>query len=328
MVDAAIDWTLKMRFNVPDEETRRAFEAWLQSDVRHEEAWQQMQDAHKGFDVLPGEHVLSILEKVSQKRRSRGVSRRDAMKLAFLGGISLIAGWTWQHCLSSSSETETLTAGTQAGGRRTLRLSEGTVVELNTDTALRVEFSSLQRCIHLLRGEVLIRTGKDVESTSRRSFWVKTAFGSLEALGTRFNVRLVSEGARITVLEGAVRMAAASGKGRVAGTGETWVLTSQDVRQIADCSLDALGWVDGIIVARKMLLADFLAELARYRPGEIICDPRVANLKVSGIYHVKDSDKALMILSQSLPVTSTGLAGNRVRVSPSSHSPRRSDVEK
>ncbi len=328
MVEAAIDWTLRMRFNVPDENTSRAFEIWLQSDARHAEAWRQMQCAQKGFDALPGDHVMSILEKVSEKRRSRGISRRSAIKLAFLGGIALVAGWNYQYYLSPSPETDRVVADTQTGERRTLQLSEGTVIELNTDTALRVEFNTLRRHVHLLHGEVFISAGKDVESTSRRPFWVETSFGSLEALGTRFNVRLMPESARITVLEGAVRMAAASGRGSVAEAGETWMLDSRDVRQIADFSLNAVDWIDGILVAKNMPLADFLAELARYRPGKIICDPRVANLKVSGIYHIKDTDKALVILSQSLPVTLTGLVGSRVHVGPLPHSALHSEFEK
>ena len=35
ILDQAIDWTLKMRFNTPDEKTRQEFKAWLEGDSRN-----------------------------------------------------------------------------------------------------------------------------------------------------------------------------------------------------------------------------------------------------------------------------------------------------
>ena len=94
ILDQAIDWTLKMRFNKPDEETRQAFERWLELDIRNKEAWQQIQSSHRGFDILPGSDILDILETVEQKHRSRGLTRRNAIKLGVFGGIFLFsAGW-------------------------------------------------------------------------------------------------------------------------------------------------------------------------------------------------------------------------------------------
>ncbi|MGT2491756.1 hypothetical protein ACU4GD_17580 [Cupriavidus basilensis] len=51
-----------------------------------------------------------------------------------------------------------------------------------------------------------------------------------------------------------------------------------------------------------MRLADVLAELARYRTGRIVCDPRVADLRISGAYHLRDTDQTLRFLAQSQPV--------------------------
>jgi transmembrane sensor len=69
-------------------------------------------------------------------------------------------------------------------------------------------------------------------------------------------------------------------------------------------SLDAGSgaWADGMLVAAHMRLADFLAELGRYRRGQLNCDPKVADLLISGTYPVDDSERVLDLLAVSLPV--------------------------
>ena len=51
-----------------------------------------------------------------------------------------------------------------------------------------------------------------------------------------------------------------------------------------------------------MPLADLVAELARYRRGVLRCDPAVAHLRASGLYSLRDTDRALDSLARALPV--------------------------
>jgi transmembrane sensor len=57
-----------------------------------------------------------------------------------------------------------------------------------------------------------------------------------------------------------------------------------------------------MLVAAHMRLADFLAELSRYRRGRLNCDPKVADLLISGSYPLNDSERILDMLEVSLPV--------------------------
>ncbi|MNW08331.1 fec operon regulator FecR [compost metagenome] len=45
-----------------------------------------------------------------------------------------------------------------------------------------------------------------------------------------------------------------------------------------------------------------LAELARYRHGRLDCDPAIAGLRVSGSFPLREPDRALLLLSQTLPI--------------------------
>lgn len=61
-------------------------------------------------------------------------------------------------------------------------------------------------------------------------------------------------------------------------------------------------WVDGMLVASQMRLAGFLAELGRYRHGQLGCSEQVADLRISGSYPLDDSERILQMLEVALPV--------------------------
>jgi ferric-dicitrate binding protein FerR (iron transport regulator) len=66
--------------------------------------------------------------------------------------------------------------------------------------------------------------------------------------------------------------------------------------------MDIGAWADGLIVTRDMRLADFLSEVGRYRHGYLGCSANIADLRLSGVFRLEDTDKLLAILPQTLPV--------------------------
>ncbi|PMR74464.1 hypothetical protein C1H69_14565 [Billgrantia endophytica] len=68
---------------------------------------------------------------------------------------------------------------------------------------------------------------------------------------------------------------------------------------------EAGGWAEGVIVGQNIRLQDLLSELSRYRPGRIVCDPSVAELRVSGHFLVGDTDRTLQFLAQTQPISVT-----------------------
>ncbi|GGC12760.1 anti-sigma factor FoxR [Oxalicibacterium flavum] len=304
VIDAAIAWAVKLEFNQPTPATRQAFEHWLHAQTLHARAWQRVQSLREDFSALPQDLARDALRKVEAQRKAAGVNRRQALKLLMLAGVTVTGAWLvrdrlgWQQVMADAS--------TRIGEQRTVQLDDGTVVVLNTDSAVSFEMTDVQRRIVLRRGEIMITTGDDRAYASRRPFWVDTPFGAMQALGTRFVVRLEDAQARVSVQDGAVRMhPAAGGATAVAQPGESWWLRRDAVMSAAQQGFRPDGWSDGVIAGQDMRLADLLGELARYRSGRIVCDDSVADLRVSGIYHVRDTDQALRFLLQTQPVSIT-----------------------
>lgn len=84
--------------------------------------------------------------------------------------------------------------------------------------------------------------------------------------------------------------------------GETLQVEANGSVQPVTLHSDPWAWTDGVLSVQQMPLAEFVAELARYRPGLLRCAPEVANLKVSGTYQLADTGQILQLLTRSLPV--------------------------
>jgi transmembrane sensor len=58
-------------------------------------------------------------------------------------------------------------------------------------------------------------------------------------------------------------------------------------------------WTNGVLVADGMRLGEFLAELARYRPGLLSCAPELENLPITGTFRIQNTDLVLEALAAS-----------------------------
>src|SRR5690606_14686343 len=92
---------------------------------------------------------------------------------------------------------------TGIGEQRTVKLADGSIVHLNTDSSLRVEYSPATREVHLVEGEALFVVAKE----PARPFRVEAGQTTVQALGTQFNVYRRAGGIEVSVIEGAVRVA-------------------------------------------------------------------------------------------------------------------------
>ena len=286
---------LRQLDELPQEDIARRLGISLATVKRHlqragsaTQAWQQLQTQH---EHLPPAAHASLLRACVQAN----APRRHAVKtLALLMGCgaSLYAferrspwrGWMADY-------------RTAVNQRRVVTLADGTRLTLNTSSAVNVVYDGAQRRIQLLAGEIFIATGKDA---AQRPFFVDTPHGSLQALGTRFTVRLHEQYASAGVLEGAVAVLAGDGAQRLVlhpGEGAHFDGTGLHRQALAPYGG---AWLDGMLVARDMRLADFLAELSRYSDHPLGCAPAIAGLRVSGSYPLADVGAILDAVSASL----------------------------
>lgn len=291
-LEAAARWYVDLRTDAPDAALREAHRRWLECDPRHVQAWERLTRLQDKFGQLAPGIARPTLSSARAKRR-------DVLKvlsvLLAAGGAGTLA-WT-------STPLPTLMADqrTATGERRRLQLDDGSQLQLNTATAVDIRYSASVREIRLLSGEIQIQTAADQQA---RPFIVHTPSGSIRALGTRFVVRHDSDRSQVSVQEHAVEVRSASGFApavRVeAGQQLSFSRDQLGPVQRANPQVDA--WTRDMLVIDNWRLADFIAELQRYRPGHLGCAPAVANLRISGAFHLASSDAILDNLTSTLPV--------------------------
>lgn len=301
VLDEAIAWAVRLDFGTPDPQTRAAFERWREAAAPHALAWSRLQTLHADFAAVPDRLALDTLNAMETAHQARRQRRRAVLKGVVLAGGVLGSGWLarehtpWQRLVADLS--------TRVGQRQTTTLADGTWLALNTDTAVGVAMTGAERILTLYRGEIAVRTGADAAAATRRAFLVRTPFGEVRALGTRFVVRLDPAGAQVSVQQDAVALrAAADLPPALAEAGQVWRMDRQRAYRLATPAMAPDAWLQGAVSGTHMRLGDLLAELGRHRHGHLGWAPEVAGLPVSGTYHLDDIDQTLRFLAQTLPI--------------------------
>lgn len=310
-LEEAADWLIRMSESELSDTERAEWECWKVSTPERSRAWSRAQLLQTKLGGLPPSLAMSALDRPSSPER-RAALGKLAMILAILP-----AGWgSWKLADSQQWSADYHTA---VGQQRELTLADGSKITLNTDTAIDVLFDANQRLIHLREGEILVQTAPDI-SPMARPFLVSTRQGRVQALGTRFTVRELQPRTHLVVLEGAVKVELAENRQStplIVNAGQRTDFSSHTFGQLSVADRYVGAWTQGMLMADKMRLADFVAELTRYRRGFVRLDPALADLRVSGAYPISDSQRTLNMLAQTYPILVSGhLNGYWVMLSP------------
>ncbi|ROR13358.1 ferric citrate uptake sigma factor regulator FecR [Erwinia sp. JUb26] len=267
------------------------WQQWLQQHEDHRWAWQRVESLQNQLQTLPGHLGYQTLNQAHLTRR------RVLKSLLVLLGVG--SGWQlWQSPLGLSLRAD---YSTGTGEMRSVRLSDGSQMTLNTASAVQVEFTGSQRTVHLQRGEIAITTAADAQ---QRPFRVATADGVLRALGTEFSVRLWPHATELSVQQHAVEVTLAdeSQQKQVVQQGQTLRFGRSAFGELLPLAADSSSWTRGLLSVSNRPLGEVIAEVARYRHGMLICDDSAADLRVSGTFPLQDTDRLLAVLAQTLPI--------------------------
>jgi transmembrane sensor len=310
-LEEAADWLIRLTEGELSETERGEWEYWKVSTPERGRAWARAQLLQSKLGGLPPSLAMSALDRPSSPER-RAALGKLAMFLAILP-----AGWSsWKLAESQQWSADYRTT---VGQQRELTLADGSKITLNTDTAIDVLFDASQRLIHLRKGEILVQTAADF-STLARPLLVSTREGRMQALGTRFTVRQLQSRTHLAVLEGAVKIELAEirqGTPLIVNAGQRTDFSSKTFGEVTAADRYIGAWTQGMFMADKVRLADFVAELTRYRRGFVRLDPSIADLRISGAYPISDTQRTLNMLAQTYPIHVSGhLNGFWVMLSP------------
>ncbi|WP_349616434.1 FecR family protein [Azotobacter salinestris] len=284
----AVRWLVELQDGA-DEQLRHDWQHWREADPEHERAWQRIESVNRRLRGLPPAAARAAVEGAPRH------GRRQVLGMLGLAAVAAPAVWL------AGRQTPAWLADyrTAVGERRDITLADGSRLSLNTDSAVNLHRDAASRGLELLRGEIQLEVAPGASP-----FGVTTAQGALLIEQARFNLRQYADHCRLGVLDGTVQVRCAARPDL-----QTTLAAGQQIRferlwlgrpQPLDTAISA--WRSGMLVAHDMRLADFLDELGRYHSGWLGCDPRVADLRLSGTYPLRDSLAILAMLEIALPI--------------------------
>ena len=294
VLDAAIAWQLSLDSGERSAVEHEEFRKWLASNDEHARAWRQLGMLDQRFSVASGPARAALLqsrENIRQRVRKLGSGLASVVLVC---GLALFAGQRYVPINYWLADQRTAT-----GEQRTLKLADGTLINLNTHSAIDVRFDEKRRVIVLQDGEILVETGHN----DARPFVVETREGSLRALGTRFIVKREADGTRLSVLQSAVAaQPGALQQEQVFKEGQQVLMRRDGLGPLLAVTPATDAWTRGMLVVDNARLGDVIAELARYRTGYLGVDKAVADLRITGSFPLHDTTLALNALLPTLPV--------------------------
>ena len=284
---AATDWVVERYTSDSwDTDKQTELDAWLAQSIAHRVAYVRFEDAwtrSKRLAALGGQtRTQAVFESL---RNLRPLFFRAAAACAY---IAVIGGLLY-YFLRPVSNAQTF--ATPVGGHETIILADGSQIELNTNTAVRVSETQGERDVSLEKGEAFFR----VKHNPKRPFVVTAGARRIVDVGTQFVVRAGASQLEVGLIEGRVAFDS-NGTHQtnltpgdlLVATADSVSMTQLSVRQMSDM----LAWRKGLVIFNQTPLAAAAAEYNRYnREKIVIADADAGRLAISGTLPANDPDE-------------------------------------
>lgn len=299
--DDAEHWFVRLRAEDCSAQERVAFERWLAADASHAVAYSDVQRVWQAsVDLLQDPALAGARAEAHRRPAPVRTSARRWRPLGWAAAAVVVIGVGVGTFLLREAPVPAVPYATGIGEQRTLQLEDRSVVRLDTDTAIDVRYGRGERRVILSRGRAEFGVAHD----TGQPFIVETAEGSVQALGTRFQVRQETDTATVLLLEGSVAVSTAGAgdapiKRDILVPGEELRFDAggnQWRKRVTDLAF-AQGWTQGNLIFDGRPLSELLAEANRYTPAQLrLADPTLGDIRISGVFHANDQPGLLQAL--------------------------------
>jgi transmembrane sensor len=300
----AVRWFVRAQSGEMDAVERRAFEDWRLLNRANEHELDALQHIWDTAREIPTERFRALAtdrpESVPGARPQEKVWRRPFAYAATLVLViaAVYAGQAWYRAVP----TFTARLETTRGEHKRITLPDYSMIEMNVSSRGTASYYKDRREVTIASGEMLFT----VLGNAARPFMIDAGSGRIIVVGTRFNVRRDGDEVSVSVAEGTVEVLgrgasspvrlSAGLSGRVDAAGQV-----QEAKPVDPAAVAA--WRDGKLVFDDATLAEVVREVMRYRERPILIpDTRIAQLRLSSIFNINDTDALLSALPKILPV--------------------------
>jgi len=288
--DQALDWLLRIQQAPHDAQLRAELAQWCACDVANAQAYGKAERVWRltgqlapatteQWPELPGAATVVPLPKRKPTRRWwLGAAVAACLMVALAPSLSLRLQADYR---------------TAQGETRDVTLADGSVVQLDSDTAISVDYSGNHRDVRLLAGQAFFEVTPD----KAKPFHVRADGVRVTVTGTAFNVQIRPGRVGVDVQHGSVRVEDAGDAHVLSGAltaGQRLRYVDGIVQVQPFVPSQTAAWRQGQLIAEDLRVAELVQELARYLPGKVLLrDDALGNKRVTGVYDLRKPEAAL-----------------------------------
>ena len=328
--EQAAAWFVELADGPKDGARRRQFVRWLKRSPQHIDSFLAIAVLERELSELPGnvDEILSLVDaaepgtipigedSASGSSRTRGMPARRWHSGGWLAAaaITALAVFGSLPFLLPDDVAPAFVHRTDFGEQRSIALSDGSIVVLNTLSEVTVHYDAEVRRVELLSGQALF----DVASDPRRPFVVETGSMALSVLGTRFSVYSTPQSTRLAVVEGVVRAVS-----RRQPEQEVLVRAGEGAVVAADGIIDrnhdidvtkAIAWTERRLIFEDAPLEHVISEFNRYnRRPLVVQDPELAERRITSVFFANDVS-ALVAFLELEPDVEVDYGADAIRI--------------
>ncbi|WP_077963414.1 FecR family protein [Ensifer adhaerens] len=301
LLEEAMDWFLELKARPNCRDTEAAFQVWLSRSELHARSWEAALKTWRLLGEVPPAHEHlwrgakpQIARERSSRRRMAGGLVAGAAVFALAACLALFVSlpslFLWWH---ADHVTDTAQS-------RTIALADGTTVELGGGSAIATEIGAGSRHVRILKGEAYFNVARDPS----RPFVVEAGGVEVSVLGTAFDVQLASTETTVELAHGTVAVSYSGNEHKqnfelAPGEMATVSHATGAVSRSAIAPDEIGAWRSGRMFVNNVTVAAAAERLQRYHSAWIaVPQPGLAGQRVTGVYDLKDPDRALQALVQ------------------------------
>lgn len=295
--EIASGWLQRQRFFDWNEEAQTELDEWLGQSLAHKLAYWRLEAAWDRTERLK---VLRAAEKPATQAAPRHANRW-VFALGAVAALAVVVAVVSTQTLPRSVVTQTY--ATAPGGHKTITLTDGSQIELNTSTVLRVAAEN-PRNVWLDKGEAYFQ----IRHNEANPFVVIAAGHRVTDLGTEFLLRSTNSRVSLSLIEGRARIDSINPDmqphSAVLSPGQVAVATADSLSTSTRPAVELnneLGWRRGIVVFHHTTLDAAVAEFNRYGNEKlVVADDTVGALMLNGTFPTHDTQAFIRVAQQVL----------------------------
>ena len=304
--EEAAEWVVELRSR-SDDLTRRRFDQWLSTSPEHVRAYLECTAISEAAEAGPRATSAEV-EALIERARQSTVANVIPLTPASSTGEANVVPLTLAHSASEASsprrdETQRgswlmrassrvrfgaaaavllavigASAGyfmtrnvytTAVGEQRSILLPDGSTIDMNGRSKVRVRLAAASRAVELMEGEALFRVAKD----KTRPFVVSANSTRVRAVGTEFAVNRLRRELLVTVVDGTVAVSVPASRARSAARGAT----PQDPQRVASGETSSV--VAALAPSGDEVLLNAGQQLAVPTSGSALPQPRSVDVE-------------------------------------------------